>query len=94
LIAYAVAGAGLMLALLADLRRYRAPLALFVLARGLIGAAAVQDSLNLRLLKLPAVRHVQIIAEETAEIWAQALFGFSLILVLFEKRRALLGRTA
>jgi hypothetical protein len=94
LLLYVVAGAGLALALVADLRRHRLPLLLFTAALGLIGVTAFQDSLNLRVLKSPQVRAMQIVLEETFEVWAQGLFGLSLILLFFRKLRTSLERLA
>jgi len=89
LLAYAAAGIFLTFKLVQDLRRHRRSLYLFVVALLLIAVAATQDSLNLRILKTPTVRHVQIVAEEVAEVWAQALFAISMLGFFFFKLRRL-----
>jgi hypothetical protein len=88
---YAVAGIVLTYLLVKDLKRNRRSLVIFFCALALIFVTAVQDSLQLRILRIPWVRHTQIVAEETGEIWAQALFSISLILLFFGKLRAFLG---
>ena len=87
---YAVAGVVLTLVLVGDLRRYRRSLVVFVAALTLIVIIAVQDSLSLRVFKIPTVRHMQIVVEEVGEVWAQALFAVSLVLHFFHKLRAFL----
>jgi hypothetical protein len=74
-----------------DLKRNRRSLVIFVSALALIFVTAVQDSLQLRILRLPRVRHTQIVAEEVGEVWAQALFSVALALLFFDKLRAFLG---
>jgi hypothetical protein len=94
LLAYVVAGFVLAVFLFAELKRYRRGLLLFGAALALIGLSAMQDSLALRIFNIPAVRHTQIIAEETTEVWAQALFGLSLLSVFFAKLRSFLDALA
>jgi len=91
---YALAGILLAYLLLKDLKRHRLSLLIFGAALGLIFVTAVQDSLQLRVFRIPWVRHTQIVAEETGEVWAQALFTVSLALLFFAKLRAFLGRLA
>ena len=86
---YAVAGTVLTVFLFKDLQRFRLSLYLFVGALALIVVTVVQDSLMLAFLEDDTIRHAQIIAEETAKIWAQALFGLSLVSFLFYKLRSL-----
>jgi hypothetical protein len=95
LIAYALVGAVLAYFLLAELRPVRTAPLLFLTGLGLILVSAVQDSLDLRLFDDRDVGHVRTILEETAEIWAQLLFGLSFVRVLLWKLRGVLtGRTA
>jgi hypothetical protein len=89
---YAVAGVALTYLLVKDLKRNRRSLVVFLCALALIFVTAVQDSLQLRIFRIPWVRHTQIVAEETGEIWAQALFSIALILLFFDKLRAFLGK--
>jgi hypothetical protein len=91
---YAAAGVVLAYLLVQDLRKDRRSLVLFLLALALISVTAVQDSLELRVFRIPWVRHTQIVAEETGEIWAQALFSISLALLFFGKLRDFLARLA
>jgi hypothetical protein len=88
---YALAGIFLTYLLVKDLKRNRRSLVIFVSALALIFVTAVQDSLQLRILRLPWVRHTQIVAEEVGEVWAQALFSVALALLFFDKLRAFLG---
>jgi len=88
---YAVAGIVLTYLLVKDLKRNRRSLVVFLCALALIFVTAVQDSMQLRVFRIPWVRHTQIVAEETGEIWAQALFAVSLIVLFFGKLRAFLG---
>lgn len=90
LLLYVAAGAGLTLLLARDLRHHRRSLVIFLSALALIGVTAYQDSLELRIFRTPWVRHTQIVAEETGEIWAQALFATALVLLFFDKLRAFL----
>lgn len=92
LLGYAVAGVFLTFKLVQDLRRHRRSLILFVAALFVIGVAATQDSLNLKVLKTPTVRHVQIVAEEVGEVWAQAMFAVAMIWFFFFKLRGVWGR--
>ena len=87
---YALAGIALTFYLIKDLSRHRRSLILFVSALALIVITAFQDSLVLGLFENPTWRHAQIIAEETGEIWAQALFAMSMILFSFHKLRPFL----
>lgn len=89
---YAVAGIFLTYLLVKDLRRNRRSMVVFLCALALIFITAVQDSMQLRVFRIPWVRHTQIVAEETGEIWAQALFAVSLVVLFFDKLRAFLGR--
>lgn len=92
LLGYVAAGAVVAWYLLSDLKRYRRAMILFFSALALIGFLAFQDALQLAVLNQRTVRHVQIIAEEVGEVWAQVLFAFSLLTVFFAKLRALIAR--
>lgn len=91
---YAVAGVALTYLLVKDLKRNRRSLVIFLCALALIFVTAVQDSLQLRIFRIPWVRHTQIVAEETGEIWAQALFAVSMALLFFGKLREFLAHLA
>jgi hypothetical protein len=91
---YVVAGIVLTYLLVKDLKRDRRSLVIFLSALTLIAITAFQDSLQLRVLRIPWVRHTQIVAEETGETWAQALFSVSLIMLFFGKLRAFLAGLA
>ncbi len=88
---YAVAGVFLTYLLVRDLRRHRSSLLVFLTAMALIFVAAVQDSLELRIFRIPWVRHTQIVAEEAGEVWAQALFSVALVMLFFHKLRVFLA---
>lgn len=90
LLLYAVAGIALTYLLVKDLKRNRRSLVIFLGALALILVTAVQDSLQLRIFRIPWVRHTQIVAEEVGEIWAQALFSVALALLFFDKLKAFL----
>jgi hypothetical protein len=91
LLAYVVAGLFLAWLLYRDLQRERGSLVLFAAALLLIAVDALQDSLSFAVLEISYVRHVQLVAEETGELWAQGLFGASFVLLACAKLRALLA---
>ena len=85
----ALAGVGLTWFLLDDLRRQRRSLIPFLVALALGFLLALLDVSSSSIFKQGAARHVQIVAEETGEIWTQALFGIAMVTLLFRKLRAL-----
>jgi hypothetical protein len=91
LMAYVLAGACFGWFLLAELRRNRKSLVAFGIAVLLIGTSAFCDALAFEFMDRPSVRHVQTIAEELAEIWAQMLFAAGFLWLFFQKLRALAG---
>ena len=91
---YAVAGVVMTFTLVADLKRHRRSLVFFVAALALIVVTAFQDSLSWSVLSTRPVRPYQIVAEEVGEVWSQALFAVSLVLVFFAKLRGFLGAIA
>jgi hypothetical protein len=90
LLLYVVAGAFLAVRLLEEFKRFPRARLLFVAALALIAFTSLQDALDSPIFGIRWVRHTQIIVEETGEIWAQALFALSLLLIFFEKLRAVL----